>query len=428
MPKLKIDKSQAWWDRAVQKIPCGTQTLSKAPNQFAEGVYPIYLEKGKGSHVWDVDGNEFIDYPLSLGAMILGHQYPAVNEAIEAQLRKGVVFSLVHPLEVQLSELISEVVPCAEMVRFTKTGSEATQAAVRIARSYTGRKRIAACGYHGWHDWYVGVTARNNGVPDEVKELISTFDYNKIETLESLFAKFPGEIAAVIMEPVSLELPKEGFLEKVKELAKKYSAVLIFDEIITGFRFALGGVQELYGVIPDLATMGKAIANGMPLNLVCGKAELMKECDKIFFSSTFAGETLSLAAAFTTITEMRKEKVIPYIWKQGEKLLKSVNEHMKKLDLNAELTGFGPRQFIKFNDPLGQPSLLLKAIYWQECIKRGILFGNAQFISFSHTDSDINWTIEVAHEALDVVKRAVESGRPEEFYEGIMPAEIFRKV
>lgn len=422
------NKSVDLWQKAEKIIPCGSQTLSKAPNQYAEGVYPIYIEKGLGSHVWDVDGNEFIDFPLGLGAAVLGYNYPAVSQAIEKQLHNGIVYSLMHPLELELAELITSLIPCAEMVRFTKTGSEATSAAIRIARAYTNRSKIAACGYHGWHDWYVGCTPRNKGVPEDVKNLLLTFQYNKIETLEELFKNNPDQIAAVIMEPVSLVEPQNDFLKKVAELTRSHGALLIFDEIITGFRFSLGGAQTLYGVTPDLCTMGKAIANGMPLNLVAGKKEYMNECEKIFFSSTFGGETLSLAAGLATIQEMQKHKVIDHLWKQGKKFLTFFNEAIRKNDLNAELVGFGPRQFLNFYDEAKKPSTLLKSIFWQECIKAGILFGNAQFISYSHSDEDIEKACNAADHAFDYVAQAVKSQKPEEWYQGKLPAEIFRKV
>lgn len=424
---LNTERSKQLWEKALKLIPCGTQTLSKAPSQFAEGVYPIYLDRGKGSHVWDVDGNEYIDFPLGLGAMILGYDYPSVKEAILKQLEKGSTFSLLNTAEIEFAELVNEVVPCAENVRFTKTGSEATSGAIRIARAYTGKKKIATCGYHGWHDWYVGATPRHLGVPEEVRNLVLTFSYNDPASLEKLFAEHPNQIAAVIMEPVGLVPPQNQFLEKVKEIAHKNQALLIFDEIVTGFRYALGGAQELYKVIPDLATMGKAVGNGMPLNLVCGKAEVMKTCENIFFSSTFGGETLSLVAGSAVIREMKSKNVISQLWKQGNKLLENFKSQTAKLQLKAELIGFGPRQFLNVFGEDGKPSQLLKAIFWQECIRRGVLFGNAQFISFSHSDADIEKTIQATNVALEYLKKAVDSGAPEKFYDGHIPGEIFRK-
>jgi len=252
------DRSEAFWMKAQELIPDGTQTMSKGPQQFVFGVFPIYLERGKGSHVWDVDGNEYIDYSQALGPIILGHAYPAVTEAVRHQLEQGTTFTLLHPLEVEVAELLTEIVPSAEMVRFAKNGSDVTAAAVRLVRAYTRREHIAYCGYHGWEDWYVAGTTRNIGVPACLRDLLHPFEYDHIETLEQVFAEHPDDIAAVIMEPVITVPPRNGFLEQVKELAHAHGALLIFDGVVSGFRYALGGAQVLYGVTPDLTCLGKA--------------------------------------------------------------------------------------------------------------------------------------------------------------------------
>jgi len=241
-----LTKSKEYLERAKKVIPSCTQTFSKGPTQFVQGVSPIYLERGDGSHVFDVDGNEYIDYPLALGPVTLGYNYPRVNEAIIKQLKDGITFSLMHPLEVELAELLINIIPCAEMVRFGKNGSDVTSAAVRVARAYTGRDKIACCGYHGWQDWYIGTTTRSAGVPECIKKLTIPFEYNNIESLERIFSENRDEVAGVIMEPIGIVEPKNNFLEKVKEITHKNGAVLIFDEIVIGFRVSIGGAQE-YG-------------------------------------------------------------------------------------------------------------------------------------------------------------------------------------
>jgi glutamate-1-semialdehyde aminotransferase len=415
------------WERALDLIPTGTQTLSKAPNQFVQGVYPIYLQRGQGSHVWDVDGNEYIDYPLSLGAIFLGHAYPRVNEAIQRQLRDGIIFSLMHPLEVDVADRLKDLIPCAERVRFAKSGSDVTSAAIRVARASTGRTKIAFCGYHGWHDWYAATTARAKGIPTSTRELIFPFQYNDPASLEQVLAEHTGEIAAVIMEPVGLEAPREGFLQRVRELATQYGARLVFDEIVTGFRFDAGGIQKKYGVVPDLATFGKSMANGMPLNVLVGKKEVMAECEEVFFSTTFGGEVLSLAAAMAVLDEMQEQPVVAHIWKQGQRLQDGFNRMAAEKGVAGCFTGFPPRMFPVFKDAQGAVSKLHKSLFWQETVKRGILFGNAQMISFSHTDDDITRTLSACDEALDFVKEADASGEPERFLEGTLPTDIFRK-
>ncbi len=423
----KLTRSLSLWEKALGLIPTGTQTLSKAPNQFVQGVYPIYLQRGSGSHVWDVDGNEYIDYPLSLGAILLGHAYPRVNEAILRQLHDGMIFSLMHPLEVDVADRLKEIIPCADRVRFSKTGSDVTSAAIRIARAATGRDKVAFCGYHGWHDWYAATTARGKGIPKSTRDLIFPFHYNDPASLERVLSEHREEIAAVIMEPVGLEAPRDGFLQKVRDLTTQHGARLVFDEIVTGFRFDRGGVQRKYGVIPDLATFGKSIANGMPLNVLVGKREVMAECEEVFFSTTFGGEALSLAAAMAVLDEIQEQPVVEHIWRQGQRLQDGFNRMAVEKGVAGCFTGFPPRMFPVFKDHEGAVSKLHKALFWQETVKRGILFGNAQMISFSHTDDDIARTLAACSEALDFVKEADESGEPERHLEGALPTEIFRK-
>ena len=262
--KRPLTQSQAWLERAKKVIPGCAQTFSKGYTQYVQGVAPIFLERGKGCRVWDVDGNEYIDYVQGLLPNILGYAHVEVNAAAAAQLAEGHSFSLPHPLEVQLAERLTRLIPCAEMVRFGKNGSDATSGAVRAARAFTGRDRIACCGYHGWQDWYIGSTSRNAGVPKAVRELTHPFPYNDLASLEKLLEEHPDEFAAVIMEPVNFVEPAHGFLEGVKHLALRHAALLIFDEICVGFHFGLGGAQKLFGVTPDLACFGKAMGNGFP--------------------------------------------------------------------------------------------------------------------------------------------------------------------
>ncbi|MFB0500159.1 MAG: aminotransferase class III-fold pyridoxal phosphate-dependent enzyme [Candidatus Hadarchaeaceae archaeon] len=425
--KKRFAKSFEYWSKAEKLIPAGTQTLSKGPDQFVKGAYPVYLKSGKGSHVFDVDGNEYIDYPLALGSVILGYRYPRVNEAIVKQLKEGIVFSLMHPLEVEVSELLTEVIPCAEMVRFGKNGADATSAAVRVARAYTGREKIAYCGYHGWQDWYIVTTSRDKGVPNALRNYICPFEFNKIETLDKVFEENKGEVAAIIMEPMGVEEPRNGFLGKVKELAHENDALLIFDEIVTGFRLAMGGAQEYFKVTPDLACFGKGMANGMPLSAVVGRKEVMKLFDEVFFSVTFGGEALSLAAALATIREIKEKNVIKHIWEKGSKLQKGYNKLAEEIGVNTRSIGFPPRMIFTFKDQ-GSDSLEMKSLFFQEAVKRGVLFGNVTFISYSHTDDDIQKSLEVCGDVLKILKKAVDENKVKKLLEGEVAKEVFRKV
>jgi glutamate-1-semialdehyde aminotransferase len=424
-----ISKSEELVQRARKVIPGISQTFSKNPNQYVRQVTPSYIERGGQGHVWDADGNEYIDYPLSLGPIILGYNDPDVQDAVKEQLDDGTIFSLPHRLEVEVSELLCEVIPSAEMVRYGKNGSDATSAAIRAARSFTRRDRIAICGYHGWQDWYIGTTTRNSGVPKAVSDLSHPFTYNDPSSLEDLFAKYPGEIACVIMEPVSMESPEDDFLDKVAEITRSNGALLIFDEVITGFRIALGGAQEYYGVTPDLACFAKAMANGYPVSAIVGRGDVMNQFDQVFFSGTFGGETLSLAAAKATITKMQREPVIERLWEVGGKLQTAYNQISADLGLSKVTTceGLPPHTVTPFVDSSGATSLPLRSLLQQELAMRGILYLVGFNVCYAHTDEDVDLTITALKESLSVVAEAVENGSVEELLKGPSAEAVFRQ-
>ena len=424
-----LTRSKEYLDRAKKIIPSCTQTFSKGPTQFVQGVSPIYLERGEGGHVFDVDGNEYIDYLLALGPVTLGYNYPAVNEAIIKQLKDGITFTMMHPFEVELAELLVEVIPSAEMVRYGKNGSDATSGAVRAARAFTGRDLIACGGYHGWQDWYIGTTTRNAGIPKCVRELTIPFEYNNIESLEKIFSEHKNEIAAVIMEPVIVEEPENNFLENVREITHKNGAVLIFDEIVTGLRVALGGVQEYYNVIPDLTCVGKGMANGMPISAVVGRKEIMELFDEIFFSFTFGGEVLSLIASIVTIHEIMEKNVIEHMWRLGKRFKDGYNEISKKLGLveNTRSLGLPPNTGDIFKDNDGNSSIEVKSLIQQEMIRRGILFMGFQNFCYTHTDDDIDKTLIAVEEALSILKNALDEGNVRKYIETEPVQPVFRK-
>ena len=428
--KRNLVKSEKYWSTAKKIIPAGTQCLSKGPTQFVDGVAPKYLKRGKGCHVWDVDGNEYIDYCMGLRPIILGYCYPVVDKAIQKQLRDGIIFTLMHPLEVKVAELLTERIPCAEAVRYGKNGSDATTAAIRAARAYTGREKIAICGYHGWHDWYIITTERNKGIPKIMKQFSFVFQYNNIESLKKLFDAYPDEFAAVIMEPVGVTPPQNGFLKDVKKVTKENGAVLIFDEIITGFRFALGGAQEYFGVTPDIAAFGKAMANGMPISALVGKEEIMNVFNETFFSFTFGGECLSLAAALATINELKTKKVLDFICKQGKKLQDGYNKLAKELELKeyTQCVGYPPSTLIKFYGKTPEESLLMKSLVQQELLKRGILWAAYHAISYSHKNNEISTTLEAFNDALKILRKAVSENKIEESLEGKPVKPVFREI
>lgn len=423
-------RSQEWQARARRLIPTGTQTFSKATTQFVQGVAPNFIARGQGSHVWDVDGNEYIDYPMALAPVLLGHGDPEVTEAVARQIRDGTIYSLAHPLEVEVAEQLVALVPCAEMVRFGKNGSDATAGAVRVARAFTGRDRIACCGYHGWQDWYIGTTTRNKGVPAAVRELTKTFSYNDLASLERTLSEHPNQFAAVVMEPVGIVEPQPGFLEGVKALAHRHGALLVYDEIVTGFRWAIGGAQEYFGVTPDLACCGKAMANGYPISAVVGRRDVMEVFDDVFFSFTFGGETASLAATKAVLTKIQREKVIPHLWEQGQRLKDGFNALARAfgVERHTRCVGYAPRTVMTFHDAAGAESLILKSLFQQECLKRGILFSGGQNLSYSHSDADIEQTLRVYRTAMEILADAIQAGDAERWLEGPPLQPVFRRA
>lgn len=402
--------SEEMLERALKTIPLGTQTFSKSKTQYPLGVSPYFLQKGLGSRVWDVDGNEYIDFINGLAAVTLGYNDPDVTGAVRGQLEEGVILSLPHPLEIRVAEKIVEMVPCAEMVRFGKNGSDATAGAIRLARAHTGRDHVAVCGYHGWQDWYIGSTARHLGVPRATRELTHTFDYNNIDSLHNIFKKWPGQVAAVILEPMNAVTPENGFLENVKELAQRNGTVLIFDETITGFRFANGGAQEHFGVIPDLATFGKGLANGYPVSAVAGRAEIMRLMEEVFYSFTFGGEALSLAAALATMNKLQRCPVVETLKTQGVKVMEGTRELIERHGIGhiISLSGHPSWPFLLFRDAGSYSQWEIKTLFLQEMFARGILILSTHNMSFSHSDTDIGRLLSVYGEVFPILKDAVD--------------------
>lgn len=420
--KRPHDRSGALMERARELIPGCAQTESKGPTNWVQGVAPTHLERGAGSHVWDVDGNEYIDYVSSLGPIILGHDHPAVTDAVTSQIRKGTTFSLPHPLQVEVAEQFRDLVPCAEMVRFAKNGNDVTTLAAKLARAHTGREIIATQGYHGWSDTWMGATPMHRGVPDAVRNSTVQFEYNEIESLERIFDRHPDDVAAIVTTPVNLSPPEDDFLKRVREIADREDALLVFDEILTGFRFAVGGAQEFFDVIPDLGCFAKGMANGYPISAIAGRRDVMEELtdDEFFFSMTYAGETVSLAAAKACLSVLDDEPVVDHLYTQGAKLCDGYNDLAAAHDL-AERTwcrGYPPRSAVSFYDAQGETDTELKSLFVQECLKRGVLFSGTHLPNYSHTDDDVERTLTVYDEAMGVLSDAVAADAVTEYLDG----------
>jgi glutamate-1-semialdehyde aminotransferase len=395
-----LEVSRAWWERAECVIPLGTQTLSKSPTQFVQGVLPIFLARGDGAYVWDVDGNRYIDYPMGLGPVILGYRDPRVDEAIRRQLDSGIVFTLMHPLEVEVAERIIAMCPGVDAVRFGKTGSDALSAAVRASRAVTGRDHVLVAGYHGWHDWYIGSTTRRSGVPDAVAALTEVVSFNDADALQRRLER--GDVAAVVVEPSGAEVPAAHYLEAVVRLCERAGAISIFDEVITGFRLAPGGARERYGVVPDVSCYGKALGNGMPISAVAGRGSVMRAFEEVFFSGTHGGETLSLAAAGAVLDALADGSVLGGIRTSGERMLEGIGALIETHQVGdlVRVGGEPERAVVGFGG--GQP--LVTKSWVQQCLaEAGVLFNGSMFICARHTEADVDHTLSALSEAFAVI-------------------------
>ncbi|MCF7790634.1 MAG: aminotransferase class III-fold pyridoxal phosphate-dependent enzyme [Victivallales bacterium] len=408
--KLNLTNSLNEYERGKENIPGGVLGIRR-PYNFVEGEYPIYFDKAKGGRIEDIDGNEYIDYLCAYGPILLGYREEEIDEAVIKQIReKGFCFSLTQKFQNDLAVKMREHIPCAEMSLFVTTGSDATTSAIRIARSYTQKTKVLRCGYHGWHNWCVEV---KGGVPKKVYEDIHEFHYNDLENLESLLKEHENNTAAVIITPFAhptakpMEAPKPGYLESVKELAHRYGAVVIFDEIRTGFRVTLGGAQKYYGVTPDMAVFGKAMANGYPIGAVAGKKEFMKEAVKnVFISSTFFPNSISHVAALKTIELLENNDILETIWKKGEYLMNGIKKILVESKIDADLTGIPPMFFITFPKNEDGSYKAIRKEFYTEMIRKNVFLQpyHHWYVCYRHTDKDLKYTLKSIDETFKALE------------------------
>lgn len=408
-PKSRFLESEKLLRLAEAVIPLGSQTFSKSRTQYPLGVSPFFASKGSGSYLWDVDGNKYVDLVASLAAVTLGYGDPEINKAVKRQLKKGVSLSLSSKLETVVAEKIIDLVPSAEMVRFAKNGSDATSAAVRIARYFTRRDHIISIGYHGWHDWYIGSTTRSMGVPSAVQALTLSARYNDLSHVENLFEEVKGDVAAVILEPMNSVDPAPGYLESLRSFCSSNNILLIFDEVITGFRFAKGGAQELFGVTPDLSCFGKGIANGFPISVIAGKREIMEGFKEVFFSGTFGGELLSLTAANVVLDKVKDGRVIAELYRVGQAIqegLMSEISHKKYEFVN--LSGNPTWTFLNWTLNSDALQNQVKTYFLQEMFKRGILVLSTNNVTTTLSQKDISKILTAYAEVFEAISQALE--------------------
>jgi glutamate-1-semialdehyde 2,1-aminomutase len=415
-----FSKSRALQPKAHSLIPGGAHTYAKGDDQYPEQA-PGFIARGKGCHVWDLDGNEFIEYGMGLRAVTLGHAFEPVVEAAYKQMQLGINFSRPAKIEVDLAEAMLDVIDGAEMVKFAKNGSDVTTAAVKLARAYTGRDLIAICGdqpFFSIDDWFIGTTEMNAGIPHAIKEMTLKFHYNDIESLHMLFDQYPDQIACVVLEAEAATPPTAGYLNQVKELCEQRGAVLIFDEMITGFRWHLGGAQRFHGVVPHLSAFGKAMGNGFAISALMGKREIMRlggldhdQARVFLLSTTHGAETHALGASLEIIRIYREQSVVEFLWRQGERLRTLVNQSIAENRLEGffELIGQSCNLVYATRDQDRNLSQAFRTFFMQELIRRGII-APSFVVSFSHSDDDIDRTGDVVNQALELYARALEDG------------------
>ncbi|MEQ1802500.1 MAG: glutamate-1-semialdehyde 2,1-aminomutase [Gammaproteobacteria bacterium] len=416
----RYPKGRALSEKAHRLIPGGCHTNAKGDDQFPEEA-PGFIVRGVGCHVWDVDGNEFVEYGMGLRSVTLGHAYPPVVAAAAAEMQNGTNFNRPAAIEVTCAERLLECLPNHDCVKFTKDGSAATSAALKLARAHTGRARVAICldqPFFSSEDWFIGCTAVGAGVPQQIRDLTLGFRYNDLDSLRTLFTAHPGEIAAVILEPARNEEPLPGYLSGLQDLCRREGAILILDEMITGFRWDVGGAQHVYGITPDLSTFGKALANGFSLSALVGRRDLMElgglhhDRERVFLLSTTHGaETHALAAGIATMHEYRTRPVIETLYARGDRLRQGVDRHVRDLGLGRYFSVTGRSCSLQFNTlgPDHQPSQAFRTLFLQELLARNIL-APSFVVSFSHSTDDVDATVAAVGEALAVYKRALADG------------------
>ncbi|MCY4528970.1 MAG: aminotransferase class III-fold pyridoxal phosphate-dependent enzyme [Chloroflexi bacterium] len=439
--KSRVQASLDLYDRAEEVIPGKTQLISRRASSFAHPISPIYADHAKGSRFVDVDGNEYIDWVNAVTAIILGHADDVVDGAVKEQIEKGSLFTLNSPLEIELAELLIDIIPSAEMVRYTKGGGESCAVAVRIARGTTGKDKILFSGYHGWHDWYQSANylvdpvsgefpfagIEPTGVPKALAGTAIPFIYEDIENLSQLFEENKGEVAAVMMEPMRSERPKEGYLEAVKELCHANDALLIFDEVSSGWRISLGSAQEWLGITPDMSVFAKAMSNGYPMGCVVGSREAMGPADRMFISSSYWSDNIGLAASVTTINELKRRNSTEFFKEIGEKMAAALQDAVDSVGISAQVTGIhtAPTLSIEVPDPAMKKPI--DTLFIQEMAKRGVFAPTSFKATMAHTDEDIALTAEAAADSMRVIMRALE-GELDTLLEAEIGREPFRRI
>ncbi|MGC9065506.1 MAG: aminotransferase class III-fold pyridoxal phosphate-dependent enzyme [Candidatus Ratteibacteria bacterium] len=435
---IRIKKGPALWQKAKKIIPGGTNLRSKYAELFAPGLWPSYFSKAKGIKVWDLDGNCFKDFSIfGIGACVLGYSDDDVNRAVINAVRHGSMTSCNCPEDIELATMLLKMHPWAGMVRFARTGGEAMAVAVRIARAYTGRDIIAFCGYHGWHDWYISANLADasnldghilpglepKGVPRCLKKTAIPFSYNNIDEISAIASN--NKLAAIIMEPMRSTWPENNFLQKVKEIAKNNGAVLIFDEITSGFRMNVGGIHEILGVQPDIAVYAKAINNGFPMAAIVGKHKIMKMAEESFISSSYWTERIGPVAAIATIKKMKKENVPAQLVKIGKKIMDGWNEIAKQNHVKIKIYGIPPLASFTFDY---SEALSLQTLFTREILKHGYLAWKSVYVSYAHKEKEVEKYLCAVNNVFSLIANALKKGNVDKLIKGKVANPGFKRL
>ena len=432
--------SQELYKKAKKLIPGGTQLLSKRPELFLPELWPSYYSKAKGCEIWDLDGNKYIDMSyMGVGTAILGYADEDVNNAVKEAIEKGNLATLNAPEEVELAELLIELHPWADMVRYARTGGEAMAIAVRIARAYSEKDIVLFCGYHGWHDWYLSANLADDkaldghllpglepkGVPRALKGTAIPFKYNDVKKFRELVGKYKRDIGAVVLEAVRNFLPTKEFIETVRGITQDLDIPLIVDEITSGFRLTVGGAHLVYGLEPDIAVFGKAMSNGYPMAAIIGKAKFMDKAQESFISSTYWTDRIGPTAALATLQKLKFHNVPSYITGIGEIIQNALNKFADKHGLSINVTGIPPLIHFSFNYP---NYLELKTLFTQLMLERGFLASTGIYTSFAHKEKYVNLYLDTVDEVFEIVSLALKEGKISSMLKGPICHSSFRRL
>lgn len=437
---MNVNKGTELYNKAKRLIPGGTQLLSKRPEMFLPDHWPSYYKKAKGVYVWDIDDNKYIDMSImGVGACVLGYADEDVNDAVKKAVDNSSMCTLNAPEEVELAEKILSLHPWAGKVRYARTGGESMSIAVRIARAHTKKDKIIFCGYHGWSDWYLAANLSGNenlnehlltgldpnGVPKHLENTAFPFRYNRIDELKSIIEK-NKDIAAIIIEPIRYQAPENNFFEEVRKIANDIGAVLIFDEITSGFRLKVGGAYESFNVNPDMVVYGKAIANGYPMGIIVGKDNIMSSAQLSFISSTFWTERIGPVAALKTIEKIEKENVPEHLIKIGKLIKKGWLDTAEKNNIKLQVIGIDP--LATFHFEYEENSQMIHTIFTQEMLKKGFLASKQVYVSFSHTEDIIDTYMRSVDEVFAIISRAINEKTIHTLLEGPIAHAGFKRL